>query len=38
MLFLRRAERYGEVATRALKALEVCGIADRRDAIAGQLS
>jgi branched-chain amino acid transport system ATP-binding protein len=38
MLFFRPAERYAEVGVRAARALEACGLAERRAAIAGQLS
>jgi branched-chain amino acid transport system ATP-binding protein len=38
MLFFRPAERYAEVGVRAARALEACGLAERRSAIAGQLS
>jgi branched-chain amino acid transport system ATP-binding protein len=38
MLFFRPAERYAQVAVRATRALEWCGLAERRRALAGQLS
>lgn len=38
MLFFRPAERYSQVAVRASRALEACGLSQRRTAIAGQLS
>ena len=38
MRFFRAAERSTEVSERAARALEACGLADRRASIAGQLS
>jgi branched-chain amino acid transport system ATP-binding protein len=38
MLFFRPAERHAEVGDRAARALEACGLSDRRSAVAGQLS
>jgi branched-chain amino acid transport system ATP-binding protein len=38
MRFLRPAERYGDVADRAARALESCALSDRRASVAGQLS
>ena len=38
MLFLRPAERYSQVGVRAARALEACGLSQRRPALAGQLS
>jgi branched-chain amino acid transport system ATP-binding protein len=38
MLFFRPAERYSQVGVRAARALDACGLSQRRSAIAGQLS
>jgi branched-chain amino acid transport system ATP-binding protein len=38
MRFLRPAERYPEVGVRARRALDVCGLSQREDKLAGQLS
>ncbi len=38
MLFFRPADRYPQVGVRAARALEACGLSQRRSAIAGQLS